>query len=332
MAKASRKTQRAAGASATQHVDAAAPATAWHRRVPWWAVAITLVVLVSAAFATDPIRDAVTREAVGEAHLELSPGYLLLAPLSAILDTLTLLAVPQHIAVLLWIIGVYVVWRLLASSTKPDVRRETIGAGILLGAIVVTYAAAAYLPRPMASLTVSDETVLAADFHSHTEASHDGRKGWTDDDVRAWHRDAGYDVAYITDHRSFAGAERGVASNPPIAGQGTLILQGIEAGFRGEHVNILNAGRRYKGLLTADLGDVDEQALQMSSIIPPTTPVLIETVPANLDKVPAASPELGAGGGVQAIEVVDGSPRGLTQSRRDRTRIDSLVEKLNLAP
>ena len=60
--------------------------------------------------------------------------------------------------------------------------------------------------------------------------------------------------------------------------------------FRGEHVNILNAGRRYKGILTADLGDVDEQALQMASILPPTTPVLIETIPGNLDKITAAGP------------------------------------------
>jgi hypothetical protein len=331
MAKPNRKTPRARhGAPAVSPPDA--PKLPWYRRIPWWAVAVTLAVLVTAAFAADPIRDAVSFEAVGEGHLEVSPAYVVLAPLSAILDTITLLTIPQHIAVLLWVIGVYAVWRLWPSSAKPDIRREAIGAGTLLGAILVTYAAVAFLPRPMASLTVSDETVLAVDFHSHTEASHDGRKGWTDDDVRAWHRDAGYDVAYITDHRSFTGAERGVASNPPVAGQGTLILQGIEAVFRGEHVNILNAGRRYKGLLTPDLGDVDEQSLQMASIIPPTTPVLIETIPGNLDKVPAASPELGGGGGVQAIEVVDGSPRGLTQSRRDRARIDSLVDKLNLAP
>ena len=69
----------------------------------------------------------------------------------------------------------------------------------------------------------------------------------------------------------------------------------------------------------------------MASMLPPTTPVLIETIPGNLDKVPAAGPDLGAGGGVQAIEIVDGSPRGLTQSHRDRARIDTLVNKLNLA-
>lgn len=328
MAKSSRKASRATPAAPAKPP---APAVAWHRRVAWWAVVVTILVLVTAMLTVDPIRDAATFESIGEAHLEVSPAYVALAPVSAILDTITLLSVPQHIAVLLWIIGAYVVWRLWASSTTPDVKREAIGAGILLAAIVAAYAAVAFLPRPMASLVVSDETVLAIDFHSHTQASHDGRRGWTDDDVRAWHRASGFDVAFITDHRSFTGAERGIASNPPEAGQGTMILQGIEAILRGEHVNVLNAGRRYKGLLTPDSSGVDEQSLQLASLIPATTPVLIETIPGHLDKIPAASPDLGAGGGVQAIEIVDGSPRGLTQGRRDRFRIGTLADKLNLA-
>ena len=328
MAKSSRKASRATPAAPAKPP---APVVAWHRRVAWWAVVVTILVLVTAMLTVDPIRDAATFESIGEAHLEVSPAYVALAPVSAILDTITLLSVPQHIAVLLWIIGAYVVWRLWASSTTPDVKREAIGAGILLAAIVAAYAAVAFLPRPMASLVVSDETVLAIDFHSHTQASHDGRRGWTDDDVRAWHRASGFDVAFITDHRSFTGAERGIASNPPEAGQGTMILQGIEAILRGEHVNVLNAGRRYKGLLTPDSSGVDEQSLQLASLIPATTPVLIETIPGHLDKIPAASPDLGAGGGVQAIEIVDGSPRGLTQGRRDRFRIDTLADKLNLA-
>src|SRR5262249_41542618 len=123
MAKANRKTPRAEPSHA--HTDAP-PRLVLPRRIPWWAVAITLAVIVSAAFAADPIRDAVSSEAVGEAHLQVSPGYILLAPISAILDTITLLTVPQHIALVLWVIGIYVVWRLVASSTKPDLRREVI--------------------------------------------------------------------------------------------------------------------------------------------------------------------------------------------------------------
>src|SRR6201999_1691810 len=35
--------------------------------------------------------------------------------------------------------------------------------------------------------------------------------------------------------------------------------------------------------------------------------------------------------GISAIEIIDGSPRGLSQSRRDRDRIVQLADSLNLA-
>ena len=100
---------------------------------------------------------------------------------------------------------------------------------VFLAALFVVYAAVALLPRPMAQLVTTDETVLVIDFHSHTKYSHDGRSGWTEDDVRDWHRGAGYNVAYITDHATYEGAERGVAANPGLAGEGTVLLQGLEA-------------------------------------------------------------------------------------------------------
>lgn len=299
--------------------------------VPWLALGISLVVLISAGFAVDPIRDAATLAPVGEASLTIPAAYLFIEPLSSVLDTLTLLTVGQHIAVMLWAIGVFAllrVWR--AKSTPVVVRREAIAAGIFLGGLFLTYAAVGMLPRPMAMLTTSDGTVLVVDFHSHTKYSHDGRIGWTEDDVRHWYQNAGFDVAYITDHATFEGAERGIAANPGQAGQGILLLQGIEAIYKGEHVNVLSAGRRYKGLLNATQTDVDPEALALSSIIPATSPTLIETVPANLSSVPsiAATPQQP---GVVAIEIVDGSPRGLSQTRRDRERIVRLADSLNLA-
>jgi hypothetical protein len=58
-------------------------------------------------------------------------------------------------------------------------------------------------------------------------------------------------------------------------------------------------------------------------------PVLIETIPGDLSKVLTAK---GSGTpGVRAIEVVDGSPRGLTQSRLDRTRIVHIADSANIA-
>jgi hypothetical protein len=83
---------------------------------------------------------------------------------------------------------------------------------------------------------------------------------------------------YITDHATFEGAERGIASNPPFAGQGTMILQGVEAFFNGEHVNLLSAGRRYKGVLSADKKDIDPQALMLASLIATNTPETLRIV------------------------------------------------------
>jgi len=193
---------------------------------------------------------------------------------------------------------------------------------------VLMYVSALAAPRPMAQFVASDGLVIAVDFHAHTKYSHDGRPGWGEDDVRSWARGAGFDAVYITDHRSFEGAERGIAANPSQAGEGVMLLQGLEAFYKGEHVNVLSAGRRFRGITTPDLKDIDEQSFVLASLIPATSPVAIETVPANLSKVPAAT----AGTpGVTAIEIVDGSPRGLSQTRRDRERIVHLADSLNLA-
>jgi hypothetical protein len=306
--------------------------TAWYRRgIPWGGIAVSLLVFVSAMFAVDPIRDAGSLAGVGEARLDVSPAYMSIAPISSILDTLTLLTVGQHIALLLWVIGVFVVWRVARARR----RRTSLGERRLCCHRPAARDFSDRMPpapwpsRPMAQLAVSDESVIAIDFHAHTKYSHDGRAGWTDDDVRRWQRGAGFNAAYITDHRTFEGAERGIASNPGVAGEGTILLQGVEAGYNGEHVNVLSAGRRYKGVLTADLRDIDEQSLMLAAMFPATTPLLIETIPGNLSKVLVPNPR--GVPPVQAIEIVDGSPRGLSQGRRDRARIVHLADSLNLA-
>ena len=325
----SNKSSRRSRANRDEHPPRPASPVPWYARIAWFPVSITLLVIFTALFAADPLRDAVTLGTVGEARLSVTAGYVAIAPLSAVLDTITLLTVAQHIALLLWIIFVYIGWRIRPRRKPATPLRETGYAAALLGGILVTYAAAALLPRPMAALATSDDTVLSIDFHAHSKYSHDGRPAWTEDDVRDWHRASGYDVAYITDHATFEGAERGIASNPGQAGEGTMLLQGLEAFFRGEHVNILDAGRRYKGLTTPDLKDVDDQSLSIAGIIPATTPVIIETIPGDLSKIPVKTTQGTVG--VGAIEIVDGSPRGLSQTRRERARIVRLADSLNLA-
>jgi hypothetical protein len=300
-----------------------------------------MLVIIAAALPEEPIRDAITLGPVPEAHLELSAGYLAVAPLSNLLDTLTLLGARQHIVVLLSVIIVYAlvrVWRAglarrRGEVVRPPMRRalrELGFAGLLLAAIVLVYAAAAVLPRPMAALVAQpNDVILIADFHAHTRYSHDGRPGWDPGDVRAWHRAAGFDATYISDHRTVEGAELGIADNPPVAGQGEMILQAIEAGWHGEHVNILGANRFYKGVTTADLRDVDDQALRLASLLPGREPIVIQTFPGRLDSLPLAKGPQTAG--IRAIEIIDGAPRGIDQTRILRSRIVHLADSANIA-
>ncbi len=304
----------------------------WYRRVPWWAVVVTLLAVVTSVFAVNPVRNAATLASVNEARLTQPPAYLAFSPWVEMLDTITLLSVGQHIALGLWAIALYVavrVWSALRATTS--VRREARSATAFLALLVLVYGIGAMAPRPMAQLLATEGTVIIADFHAHTMYSHDGRRGWDENDVRAWHRGAGFDVAYVTDHRTFTGAERGVAGNASQAGQteGTMLLQGLEAVLRGQHVNILSAGRRFRGLTTPDLRDVDEQALALASLVPNNEPVVIQTIPDDLSKVlPAGQPGTA---GARAIELIDGAPRGLSQSRRDRARILRIADSLDLA-
>jgi hypothetical protein len=134
---------------------------------------------------------------------------------------------------------------------------------------------------------------------------------------------------YITDHRTVQGAELGIANNPTQAGQGTMILQGIELGWRGEHVNVLGAERVYKGLATPGLRDLDEQSLALGSLLASREPIVIGTIPGHPDRlVPANGPGTA---GMRAIEIVDGAPRGLDQSRLQRARIARLADSLRMA-
>ncbi len=306
----------------------------------WGLIVVSVLVLASAPVARAPLRDAVTLGPT-DAVLRRPPGYVLLAPLSDVLDLLTLLSARQHGAVLLTLLLVFVLWWWWRARTAPPASTSTpvsrgrrvahVAAriGIPLFAVLGTYTLGVFLWRPMAAIDTGGPDILAIDFHSHTNASHDGRPDWTPEDNRAWHRDAGFGAAYVTDHRSFDGARLAWANNPPIGAEGIVMLPGIEVVWKGEHVNVLDADRAVRGLLDPALRDIDEDALRMASLIRGNEPVLVATFPGNLSRM---IPATGAGTpGVRAIELVDGAPAGLGQTRRERARIIRTADSLNLA-
>ncbi|HET7458534.1 MAG TPA: hypothetical protein VFJ74_12865, partial [Gemmatimonadaceae bacterium] len=210
------------------------------------------------------------------------------------------------------------------------------GGAMLLGAgIFAAYSAGCIMPRPMAALAVADPDIVRVDFHSHTEASHDGRRGFTAERNRAWHRAAGFDVAYVTDHDAFGGAERGAAGNPRLAGGGTVLLSGVEAWSGGEHLNVLGATASDSAFIAPD-HQIDDAAVERAVGAGRRDPVFIETVPGNLDAlVTAERLERSMPGAsvarVDAIELSDAAPRGFEQTDRDRARILHLADSLGIA-
>jgi hypothetical protein len=297
--------------------------------VPWWPIAISTAVLLSAGFAVQPVRDAIELTDSAESFLVRPLGYIAIAPLSNVLDMVTLMSVRQHIAMFVGLWVIYAVWRVIAHFRGASTWRAHVLSGVMyLVGIVVLYATVAALPRPMARLEVNNASVLRVDFHSHTSASHDGRAGFTPERNRAWHRAAGFDVAFIADHASVGGAERAMAVNPAPGSDDVVLLQSMEVTWNGEHIGILGAQRAYRGITTPNLRDVDERALALASLLGGREPVLIWHHPRRLERIPPAS---GTGtAGVRALELVNGSPNGMDDTRSKRGEIVQLAERSNL--
>lgn len=297
--------------------------------IPWTPIALSVAVILSGAAAVRPVRDAASLGDVTEAFLVRPAAYVALAPLSNVLDTLTLLSVRQHIALFagLWVL--FVGWRIWMHRTgRAAWRRHLVAAGIMLLTIVVVYGAAVLMPRPMAYLASRDPNIMRVDFHSHTGASGDARRGFSEDRNRDWHRAAGYDVAFVTDHATVAGAERALADNTVSGLESPMLLQSIEVTWTGEHVSILGAQRTYTGLLTPNLRDVDPGALELASLVPRREPVVIWHHPRRLDRLPAAR---GAStSGVRAIEISNGAPDGMDEVRPKREAIVAFAQQHNL--
>jgi len=296
--------------------------------------AITLLVLLSWIAAASPVRDALTLASVPGVRLVRPFWYVVLAPACDVLDALTLLSVPQNLALIVSLVVIYVLWRIARwsagrrSGSRPVLRavlRELRLALRALGVLVAVYGIGIVAPRPMAALRVSDPDAVIVDVHSHTNFSHDGRADFSPRVNRAWHQAAGFDVAYITDHRSFDGAAEAMGLNPRVSGDSIVMLSGLEFVMHNSHLIALGITAPDERWLYVDRRKAHPG--WPPPIRPP--PVLIQTIPENLDNLPP--PDSTGTPGVLAIELSDGAPRGIAQAQRDRARILHLSDSLHLA-
>lgn len=244
----------------------------------------------------------------------------MVAPLSNVLDALTLLSPVQYIAIFVLCSLAFVAWL----STN---RGSTLGRLRLclrfLGGTVAVIGLMLVLKRPMASLKLADPDELAVDFHSHTSASHDGRGDFDAEANRRWHSSAGFNVAYVTDHRALGGALLAMERNPDIAGNGTVLLPGVELRDSDEHPILIGIDPTRMRITSPDW---KEAAVKADG--GPAPPILFLSLPGNIQRIPRNM----ATGSVRVagIEISDGCPKGIAQSQRDRDAILALAGKLGV--
>ncbi|MDE2804410.1 MAG: hypothetical protein OXN18_04590 [Gemmatimonadota bacterium] len=302
-------------------------------------LAVGLLVIVSALASTPALRDAATLQPFPPATLHHPPGYLLGAPLFGLWDALSLLTVSQHYAVLATLILLSAAGRLVAgrrsrsTPARPSlprrVAREALFGAAALAALLAFYAAAALVPRPMAAIRLASPELVAVDFHSHTNHSHDGWSLFTAARSRAWHEAGGFHAAYVTDHYTWAGVDEALPANPTRAGEGTVLLSGMEVRLRDRHTNILGDHARYIFALDSTWHHLDPDSIVAAHHrgAPPAS--MLYTIPGPLDRIVPFGP--GSPAGVIGVELSDGAPRGLEQGRAEREEILALADSMDLA-
>lgn len=291
---------------------------------PWWPISLTALILLGAAVPVSAVHDLLTGAPVAGVHLARSAAYVVMAPLSDVLDALTLLSSRQHVALGITLLVIFAAWRVVRRRVAIDAGRRRVeearAAAFFAGSVLAMYAAAIALPRPMARLVLDDASQIAVDFHSHTDASHDARFGFGADANRSWHAAAGYGAAYVSDHHSFRGAAAGLATNPSRAADGTLLLPALEAAYQDEHVIVLGSSH--------DAGTAPVRKWADSRLPRDTAAALVMTIPGGLTRFEPSrvrqTPVLG-------IELSDGCPRGLAESDAKRDSIVALAASIGAA-
>ena len=286
-------------------------------RVPRALVVASAAIVGTSLFATAPLTDASTGVPISDGKLALPFLYKVFAPICDTLDTISLFSERQHLAFIATCALFYALfrWRSRTAGAGGWSRagKECLLAAMALLAVVAVYAGGTMLPRPTARLAMSSPSAVVVDFHSHTAFSWDGRADFTPIENRRWHEESGFDVAYITDHGTFKGAAAAARLNPVRAGDGTVILSGIEVRSEGRHLNVLGTDARDSAAYKSD--DLNEGVFLRTVRSPNTPPpIVLMTLPGHLKAEPGAIR-------IDALEISDAAPRALSQIDAQRSSL-----------
>ena len=283
------------------------------RRPLLLAVVVTALIAVAHLRPAPALLDAATGLPLSGVRLEVPWGHLVLTPWAALGDIAACSSLAQafsllgllaaFLAPLRWALGHDHDWFAFGPATRALALHAL--------ACVTLLAWGVLWPRPPARLAIDDPDLMAVDFHSHTNASWDGRS-WFDPAANLrWHERAGFAAAFVTDHNRMDGAisARRHSDNSWAAGRRELAagLEGEELSLHGAHVLLLGPDRpvapqAYPGLeglrlLLKDAGPLFGAVTVMS------LPEYYQHHEKRLETLA----DWGAGG----FEIVAASPRGL---------------------
>jgi len=286
------------------------------------AIALMLLLLVTAIHPLSPLVDVITGSAPGDADLDRPTLYVMFAPLSNVLDALTFFSLARAE----WALGVWVValgaWGALRRGAAPVTRRRRVARAVLgPGVFVLLAVAAVLLPRPVPRLVTTSGDGTVIDYHAHTSASHDGRPGWTLARLARWHARQGFDASYVTDHNVIYDG-----SLPPPTPTPISLLPGVEWSVYRQHVVAIGP---VEPLTRDSFGESGARMMRIFAAIERQGALGIASLPEYWRNY---RDELGVFvvAGVDGFEIVNCSPKGLAFPSRGRRAVLDLAGGHNL--
>ncbi|MEO7985818.1 MAG: hypothetical protein ABI766_04740, partial [Gemmatimonadales bacterium] len=257
-------------------------------------------------------------------HLHAPWLYVLLAPLFTLWDGVSMLSMSRLIWFLIGLAVFYALWRIGHAircawwHQEWSWRREVAILAASFAALVAFVALGLLWHRPMISLVGAGPGYIVTDFHSHTNVSHDVRgtlmRGFDGGANLRWHKRAGFDAVFITDHNTVEGL--GHPAGRPAR------CAGIEVSAWRAHVVLLGDSipvdrTRYNGSLEAleTLLAVSDSAYGALSVL--SLPEYEQNHWSRLDSLMAA--------GADGIEIVNAAPKAAEMSRARRDSVVALA-------
>ena len=263
-------------------------------------------------------------------HLNTPWLYLVLAPAFSLWDGISMLSLARLEGLLWGLLVFYLVWR-IARTFRPMIEPAgpwpVVGHefGVLAaaaGAFLLFVIAGALWHRPMVSLAGVPPDEVVVDYHSHTNVSHDVRgtlmRGY---DVAAnlrWHRRAGFEAVFITDHNTIA--------PPGPAVPGVIRCPGIEVSAWQAHIVLLGDSLqvdrpRYTRGLDSQLSLFHDAHALYGSLSMASLPEYREYQWERLDTLVEA--------GLDGFELVNAAPKANQLTHSERDSVIALARRTN---